>query len=154
MPGRRSTPTAMKIASGNPGKRAINKREPKPPAGVPTPPEHLSDEARRVWFALAPMLDAMGVLTQADAIELEVLCEDYAEWLELKKDIQANGRVQTVTTKSGDEFIRQRPQVGMLQDADRRLKGHLAEFGLTPASRSKVTISEKSEGEDKYFGGA
>ena len=154
MPGRRPSPTALKIASGNPGKRAMNKREPKVEPGVPQPADHLSDGARQAWFALAPMLDAMNVLTKADAIELEILCEVYVEWQELKADIAKNGRTQDVTTKGGGTFTRQRPQVAMLQDCDRRLRGHLSEFGLSPASRSKISVAEKSDNEDEFFNGA
>lgn len=95
----------------------------------------------------------MGVLTLADAIELEVLCEDYAEWCELKADIKANGRTQKVTTESGAEFERQRPQVAMLSDCDRRLKSHLIEFGLSPASRSKISLIEKAD-ESEFFNNA
>ena len=44
--GRKPKPTAVKIDEGNPGKRRINGREPKPPASLPDCPAHLSDEAK------------------------------------------------------------------------------------------------------------
>lgn len=147
-------PTALKIAAGNAGKRAINKREPKA-SGIPTPPGHLSDLARRHWFALCPLLKDMGILSRGDGAALEQLAECYAEVQELRADIRANGRVQSVTTKSGDVFERQRPVVAMYQDADRRLKSYLVEFGLTPAARSKVHASEVEDNQKQssYFVG-
>jgi P27 family predicted phage terminase small subunit len=144
MPGRRPTPTALKIATGNPGKRATNKREPKAD-GIPVPPDHLSDGARRAWFALCPLLASMGIIAKADGIAFERLCECYAEVNELQAALRDGGRVQVVITKSGDSFERQRPQVAMLADADRRLKGYLVEFGLSPAARSKVNVAEQEE---------
>lgn len=99
------------------------------------------------------MLVSMGVLTAADAIILERACECYAEVNELKLDLRANGRVQVVTTQSGDRMERQRPQVAMLADADRRLKSYLVELGLSPASRSKVHVQAETQEDpaDKYF---
>lgn len=153
MAGRRPTPTAIKIATGNPGKRKLNKREPRVPKGVPIPPDDLSDGARRAWFAWAPVLDAMGVLTAADAIVLERACECYAEVNELKMELRSGGRVQVVPTKGGAPMERQRPQVAMLADADRRLKSYLVELGLSPAARSKVHATEQPDETeaDKYF---
>jgi P27 family predicted phage terminase small subunit len=145
MAGRRPTPTALKKATGNPGKRALNKNEPQLAPGIPTPPEHLTDDARRAWFGLCHLLHSMGVLAKADAMALERLCETYAEVVELTANIKAKGRTQVVETESGAEFERQRPQVAMLADADRRFKSYLIEFGLTPAARSKVNVSEQPE---------
>lgn len=85
----------------------------------------------------------MGVLTEADAVGLEQLCECYVEVQELRADVAENGRFQTVETKAGGAMERLRPAYTALMDADRRLKGWLIEFGKTPAARSKV----KSDGE-------
>jgi hypothetical protein len=44
--GRRPKPTAIRVLEGNPGKRAINRREPIP-TGSPEPPAFLKGAARR-----------------------------------------------------------------------------------------------------------
>ena len=49
MRGRRPKPTHLKLITGNPGKRAINLREPKPVPKMPEPPTALSAEARQEW---------------------------------------------------------------------------------------------------------
>jgi hypothetical protein len=51
MVGRLPKPTALKVLSGNPGKRALNKNEPKP-GGVPTCPSSLDATAKREWPSL------------------------------------------------------------------------------------------------------
>jgi len=144
MAGRRPKPTHLKLIAGNPGKRPLNAAEPKPARVIPSPPEHLSPDARVAWGRFAAILDRSGVLTEADAAALEQVAETYAEIVALRQDIAANGRFQVVETKAGGEMERMRPAYSALMDADRRLKAWLVEFGQTPAARSKV----KSNGED------
>jgi P27 family predicted phage terminase small subunit len=150
MAGRRPKPTHLKLIAGNPGKRPLNAAEPKPARVIPSPPEHLSPDARVAWGRFAAILDRSGVLTEADAAALEQVAETYAEIVALRQDIAANGRFQVVETKAGGEMERMRPAYSALMDADRRLKGWLVEFGQTPAARSKVKSNggEDAEKED------
>lgn len=154
MAGRRPKPTHLKVVSGNPGKRAINKREPKPNREIPSCPAHLSDESKVAWGKLCVLLDRMGVLTEADAMALERLCDCYSEILECRELIARDGRTYSSIRGIGDEdspieqvLMKANPAVAMLADADRRFKGYLVEFGLTPAARSKVQV--KNDGDDK-----
>jgi len=138
MAGRRPKPTVLKLVAGNPGKRAINKREPKPKRVLPSCPKHLADEAKVAWGRLCTLLDRMGLLTEADTFALERLCGCYAEVLDCMKLVDKDGRTYTTSTNTGDTLIKANPAVAMLGDADRRFKSYLVEFGLSPAARSKV----------------
>lgn len=155
MAGRRPKPTHLRVVTGNPGKRPLNQAEPQPRRELPSPPAHLSPEARVAWGRFAQMLDRIGVLTEADAVALEQMAESYAEVVALRADVAENGRFQTVITKSGDEMERMRPAYTALMDADRRLKGWLVEFGKTPAARSKVKSNgaeqDEARPEAAYF---
>ena len=146
MAGRRPKPTVLKLVTGNPGKRAVNKKEPKPKRVLPSCPKHLADEAKVAWGRLCVLLDRMGVLTEADSLALERLCEAYSDILECRGLVVRDGRTYTTTTMTGDTLIKANPAVAMLGDADRRFKSYLVEFGLTPAARTKVHGS--SEGDD------
>jgi P27 family predicted phage terminase small subunit len=128
----------------------LNAAEPKPARVIPSPPEHLSPDARVAWGRFAAILDRSGVLTEADAAALEQVAETYAEIVALRQDIAVNGRFQVVETKAGGEMERMRPAYSALMDADRRLKAWLVEFGQTPAARSKVKSNggEDAEKED------
>lgn len=148
MAGRRPKPTVLKLVAGNPGKRAINKKEPKPKRVLPSCPKHLADDAKVAWGRLCVLLDRMGVLTEADSFALERLCECYAEILDCKRLIETDGRTYTTSTSTGDTLIKANSAVGMLGDADRRFKSYLVEFGLSPAARSKVH-GAGNEGDDK-----
>lgn len=142
MSGRKPKPTRLKLVTGNPGKRPLNKREPKPKRCIPSPPAHLSPAALVVWGSLSARLDRLGLMTDHDAEALEQLCENYVELVELRKDVAAKGRYQTVATKSGDVMERTRPAAAQLADAERRFASKMAEFGMTPSSRSRIELPD------------
>ena len=169
MPSPRPKPTHLKVVAGNPGKRKLNKAEPKPKREIPSCPAYLSDAAKVAWGRLSVMLDRMGVLTEADAPALERLCDCYAEILECRDLIARDGRTySSVTTRTTSEdgeettveevksLLKANPAVGMLADADKRFKSYLIEFGLTPAARSKVNAAppedDKKDPLQEFFG--
>ena len=139
-------PTWLRVLEGNPGRRPLNAREPRPPSGVVRMPRHLSPAAKAAWRAWAPRLRRMRLLTVADGPALECLCETYAELRAARDTLQVEGRYQGVATKAGGTMVRLHPAVGDVQDADRRLRGWLAEFGLTPAQRSRVRVPPEHVG--------
>jgi len=156
MRGRKPKPTHLKLVAGNPGRRPLNRREPKPRRVIPSPPAHLSPAALVVWGRASAVLDRMGVLTEADTIGLERICETYVEVVDLTADIAKRGRTQRVKTKAGGYMERQRPQFMMLSDADKRLRAWIVEFGQTPSARSRVHAEDdagrKEDPFAKYFG--
>ena len=153
MAGRRPKPSALKLVKGNPGRRRVNKKEPKPKQVRPKQPATLNADGKRAWKKLCELLENMGVLTEADGYALERLVECYAEVLECKSLIRKHGRTYETTNMQGDVMHRARPEVGQLADADKRFRGYLIEFGLTPAARSKVEISgdDPNDPLSKYF---
>ncbi len=156
MAGRRPTPTILKIVSGNPGKRAINKTEPRPRREIPSCPAHLEDSGKVAWGRLSLILDRMGVLTEADTAALERMCDCYTDILECRDLIHRDGRTYSVTTPGGDALIKGNPAVGQLRAADALFKSYLVEFGLTPSARSKVhSLAEDDHKADplaEFFG--
>lgn len=156
MPGRRSTPTALKLVRGNPGKRALNEREPKPrKAKKAPPPVWLSEEGRAAWSELQPMLARMGVYTEADRWALELLVDAYAEWREVRLMVDSEGRTYESGSLQGGRMVRSHPSVQQLADAWRRVRLAMVEFGLTPSSRSKVAMGEQEEHDplEEFLGG-
>ncbi|WP_337234058.1 P27 family phage terminase small subunit [Proteus terrae] len=114
MAGRRPKPTHLKVVTGNPGKRKLNDKEPQPKREIPSPPEHLTDWGKIAWAKLTLLLDGMGVLTVADTLALERLCDIYADILQLRDTIAIEGRTYTTKTQSGDFLIKANPAVAML----------------------------------------
>lgn len=142
------TPTALRILQGNPAKRPLPANEPKPKTGIPDPLTKLSDDAKRAWTRVSRKLVGMRVLTTADGVALEALCEAYADLVRARRDLDEHGWYQDVTTKSGDVMRRLNPAAGVMRDADRRLRAWLQEFGLTPSARAGVSANGESSKKD------
>lgn len=150
--GRKPTPSHLKIVRGTDRADRMNPDEPQPARARPSAPAHMTDRGREAWGYVIAVLDRMGVLTEADALAVELLCEARSDWLSARDQIAAGGG-ETYTTDGG--LIKAHPAVAMRNDAARRLQSMLVEFGLSPASRSKVSAKEPDAKEDPaaaYFG--
>lgn len=157
MAGRRPTPSALKLVTGNPGKRPLNKKEPKPRTKAPVCPPHLDAKGKAVWKKLCTLLRRMGVMTEADGLALERLCDCYADILACRELIERDGRTYATIDQNSNTLIKNNPAVNQLRAADAQFKSYLVEFGLTPAARSKVNV-DLPDGDEKkdplagYFG--
>ena len=136
MAGRKPKPTALKKLEGDRGKgrRPLNEREPIPPKGGVKCPAWLLPEAKKEWKWLAPALEAMGVLTMADTAAFASYCQAYARWREAEDVISQHGPV--FRTPSG--YLQQLPQVSISQQSQKTMHALAAEFGLTPACRTRI----------------
>lgn len=144
MAGRRPKPTALKISQGNPGKRRLNELEPTPEPGEGVPPKMLSRRARGIWKLMAPMLVKLKVLTEADHPALAFMCLQSAQAEEIalaiaKQGLFVKGVLRDSTGKAIGEIPVINPAFRVQSQAIKEVRGWLLEFGLTPASRSKVT---------------
>jgi len=136
MAGRRPKPTALKRLEGNPGKRALNRTEPTP-TGIPKCPPHLDREAKAEWKRISADLTTLGLLTNVDRAALAAYCSAWSRWVAAEKSIQKFGTV-IKSPKSG--FPIQNPFVGVANTALDQLRKFAVEFGLTPASRSRLHV--------------
>lgn len=135
-------PTALKLVTGNPGKRALNKREPKAAGAYGAPPEHLDAIGKAAWRTLAKTLKDMGLESSSDRKALELLCSVYEEWREAREVVKDEGMTYERHTAEGGLVIAVRPEVRIAADAFRRLQRMMLEFGLTPSARSRVTTGD------------
>ena len=134
MRGRRPEPTALKQLRGNPGKRPLPAKEPKPQIVAMRPPDWLSDEARAEWDRVAPMLLRLGVLTEADGSALLTYCKVWERWLKAERQLATSGLL--LKSKSGYPIVN--PLVGIANKTMTNLVKLLTEFGMTPSSRARV----------------
>ncbi|MGM9938024.1 MAG: phage terminase small subunit P27 family [Candidatus Ornithomonoglobus sp.] len=151
--GRKPKPTALKELEGNPGKRQLNMNEPKPLAKAPTCPKWLEDEAKKEWKRLAKKMEQLGVLTEVDMAAFAGYCQAYARWKAAEEFISKHGAI--VKTPSG--YWQQVPQVSIAQQYLKDMQKLAEQFGLTPASRSRIiadaTKTEYIDDMDKLLGG-
>ena len=121
--------------------------EPEPTAGIPEPPGHLSEEVRVIYYDFAKIINEMQVLTLADKAGLMALAETYKERIRAQAVIDKQGLTLKEKKEWGWVYYKN-PMVPILQDADRRLRFWLCEFGLTPASRTRVKLNARDKGKE------
>src|SRR3990172_1902377 len=109
--GRKSIPTALKVLRGNPGRHPLNRNEPQPALGVPECPVWLDADGKACWSETTRELEAMGLLTLADAGALAELCRTWSRWRAAERMIDAEGNVTRITERSGDVIVRAHPAV-------------------------------------------
>lgn len=135
-------PTVLKLMRGNPGKRPLNKNEPKPrPVSNSLKyPDWFDEIARREWKRIVPELRQLGLLTVIDISALEAYCATYSRWVRAEKIVKKEGE-----TYRAEGEIKRRPEVGIIEKALHLMKTFCTEFGLTPSSRSNISISKPDE---------
>lgn len=145
MSGPAPKPTELKILQGNPGRRPLNTAEPKPRPERPRCPIWLSKEAKREWRRIVPELEAMRLLTVVDRAALAGYCQAYARWRQAEEILEAEGLI--FETPNG--YLQQRPEVSIAQKSLQLMKSFAAEFGFTPSSRTRISVTER-EPEDPF----
>ncbi|RXI64454.1 phage terminase small subunit P27 family [Clostridium tetani] len=136
-------PTAIKIIEGNPGKRPLNKYEPKPEKKAPRCPSWLENDAKKEWRRMAKQMEHLGTLTEIDMAAFAGYCQAYARWKEAEEFITKHGVI--VKTPSG--YWQQVPQVSIAQTYLKIMNKFCEQFGLTPSSRSRI-ITDSNDNED------
>jgi len=135
MRGTKPLPTNLRVLTGNASHRPVNKDEPKPAIRIPGPPENLSDEARPYWEQYGKQLAAMRVLSEVDQAALALLCECTATYWMMMGRVRAEGIIVPIG-KNGASGYNQ--HFNAANKAQAQMRQLLAEFGLTPSSRTRV----------------
>ena len=141
--GRPPKPTRLKELTGNPGKRALNKAEPRPSAKRPGCPAHIQGEARKEWNRITKQLLEMGVLTQVDRAALAAYCQCWERWVQAEEAMREPGFRMITTTDNGYPVVS--PWLNVANAAMKQMLRFLTEFGMTPSSRSRVTVTTEQE---------
>jgi P27 family predicted phage terminase small subunit len=121
----------------------VNRSEPQPsaPSKPPSPPRAMSPEAKRVWRKAAPILWRANVLTDADLLAFERLCETAA----IVDRVRDNDGLKSLLVKERGGVVRTNPLWRIARDADARLNAWLREFGMTPSARSALTFEANED---------
>lgn len=147
MQGRPRKPTALKVLEGNPSKRPLNDYEPQPELAIPTMPKHLGKEAKREWKRIVPELQRLGLLTRVDRAALAAYAVSYGRWVQAEAELEKNGSV--VISPNG--YPQQSPWLAISNKALDNMRRFISEFGLSPASRSRVSASPEADSDDDFF---
>lgn len=109
-----------------------------------TPPKHLLPEAQKLWKALVPEINEMGILTKLDQPNLELLVNNYAMYRDALDNIRQNGIIYT------DRFgaPAKNPAVNVVDAMTRNVKSLGASLGLDANARSQLLEAGQSEAID------
>jgi P27 family predicted phage terminase small subunit len=150
--GRPRKPTALKVLHGDfeihPNRRPKN--EPQPTVRAPDCPKHLPVLAKHEWRRVVKELAELKVLSIAERSSLEQYCRAYAEWRVAGKSLEDNGRYYVE-----DGTMKENPAGKAMRAWAVICHKLLCEFGMTPSSRTRLTISDATEAdtkEAKYLG--
>lgn len=148
-------PTSLKLITGTARPDRTNGNEPEPRLlDDLTPPAHLSERSAVVWNELAPMLRRIQVLTEADVISFEMLCDSVADYRLARK---TRGDDMVTYSHKGSQMLDQ--WLVAQQACGKRAEVLMGRFGMDPVSRSKVMVDpqpglfddEKQSGSSRFF---
>ena len=154
MGGNPRKPTAKKVAEGTYRADRAPANEPQPSTERPRCPSWLRQTAKDFWARLLPELESQGCLGRIDGTILSRYCEMWARWVAASKVLQAEGETYTVRTSTGT-VVRKRPEVDIVKELDAAMRRTEVEFGMSPASRTKIEATTPQVIEDtskrKFF---
>ena len=142
------TPTAILAARGS-WRAAARKGEPKPKIGTPVCPRWLSDEARKIWRRLVPLLVPSGVLTVVDGGALARYCDTWVRWHKATEALDKDGDVLV----RRDGSMEASPYVAIYRNLSDMLSRHESQFGLTPAARARLVVEKAEQTQDDILDG-
>ncbi len=155
-PGPPPTPTNLRILRGNPGRRPIPRDPPMTKAAeCPPAPGWLEDYAIEEWNIVAPELYHLGLLRVADKASLAAYCYNYGQWrtaAETLKKVAANDLVFHGLLVRRESAVVQNPLVYIARKAAAEMVRYAAEFGFTPAARSRLEAGVNDQEPRKFAG--
>ena len=137
MSGPAPLPTALKALRGTTRRDRANPDEPKPTGEVGVPPSRLDRDQKRAWRDVA---GAAWWGTESDRPALELLACALGDARRLRRELKDEPAV----IKGSRGEVRN-PKTYLLREAEDRATKLLGEFGLTPSSRSRVSVERPSE---------
>lgn len=151
--GRRRKPAALRELHGS-RTREHHRKEPRyksceqlvMPAMVES-----DDIARAKWQRLELLMTKSGVLTEAHAEMLTILCTSWADLERCREQFRLMNYQTIFVEMNGDQRrVRNNPLVGRIEKLAYQVARFLGEFGLTPMTSAKVSSERAVEGIDPF----
>lgn len=113
---------------------------------IATPPDFLSDGAKKKYRSIAKALQEKGKWENGDEFALSALFANYQHWVDAEEKIKTNADL-CFTTASG--YRQQIPEVSIANNAMKLMLTFIKEFGLTPKERAKLQEMIFSDSDDE-----
>lgn len=122
---------------GNRGHRPLNKSEPKFENAACEVPGDFDETAKKELLRIFPILSGSGILTEADIEALYSYCRLYSTVIMCQRNIKRY-RLFRRNKKTGE--LKVNPAVNVRDKAMQQMRQFMIEFGMTPASRTKLSV--------------
>lgn len=142
--GRKPKPLALQLIEGEKNKDRINDAQPKPRPVAPKVPKELSPVAKKHYKKISETLERLGVLTEIDGAALFAYCAAYGRWIEAEQTIKEKGLLY----KSPAGAVGVSPMVRIANQAIDQMMKIASEFGMTPASRTKIKVDADDDDDE------
>lgn len=113
-------------------------------APVPDAPEFMSEDARRVWGELAPVLVAKDRLQPHYEYQFASYCEAVSNFLAATGDLAAMGKYYQAKTRNGLQE-KKRAAWSQQQESMNQMRRDAALFGLTPVDEQRLAASGQGD---------
>jgi P27 family predicted phage terminase small subunit len=102
--------------------------------------------AKAEWKRISRELLSVGLLTEVDRSALAAYCAAFARWVKAEKELQNMPAV----VKAPSGYPMPNPYIGIANTALDQMRKFLTEFGMTPASRSRIQVEPASCDADPF----
>lgn len=140
MRGRKPDPARLKLLNEE-TQRVLGGKDP------PSRPTWLTGSAAEEWDRIIAELSKTFLVTALDATTLAAYCKAYAMWREYDLVLERDG-LMTVDNK-GD--VKPHPAANMCVKMFSELRRMAAEFGFSPAARSRIDVPVGESRDDADF---
>lgn len=136
-----TVPTKLKVLRGTDQPCRTNPDEPVPSEeGVECPSDLTADEMK-VWDRTLPLLQKVRVMTVNDVDALHLYCRHLVKLHDAMDRITKDGAV--IECEETGAPVRKSPWFDVVTQEQKPVLDFMREFGLTPASRTKVSAVGK-----------
>lgn len=139
---RPKTPLKLALVKGE-QKSKLNFDEPVAEEGIPQCPV-IDKQVRDVWNYTIDALRKMGILSLADRDPLLAYCQAVVAHRRASQELDNLGYM--VTTETG---VYPNPAVRIQRESALLMRQFAAEFGLTPAARTRIRVGDQKPKEEK-----
>ncbi len=140
MRGRKPKATVVKLATGNPGGRPLNKNEPKPGPGELAPPSWLDETAKKFWRSIVPAMRRLGMYSELDQGAMAAYCAALADLRAARLALRKQGKIVSVVNGNGKETKTINPHFRLASEAVRQISKLGSDLGLSPAARCRLNV--------------
>lgn len=128
----------------------------KPEKKRPVCPKWLNDDAKAIWRQMVTMLERIGVLSSVDGQTLTRYCTTWVRWRKAQEFLETHNEAYPILDENKKlKYMAQWPQVAIEHKLSLVLLRIEQEFGLTPASRSRIALPNEEQNKEnpneRYF---